>query len=70
MGEGENRKKGGIGRMEGKFNGNYLRLTGKPIGKRSLGRPRRRWEEYIRMNLKEMGISTRNCVGSARDKGC
>ena len=27
-------------------------LTGKPIGKISLGRPRRRWEDNIRMNLK------------------
>ena len=28
-------------------------LTGKPIGKRPLGRPRRRWEDNIRMNLEE-----------------
>ena len=27
-------------------------LTGKPIGKRPLGRPRRRWEDNIRMELK------------------
>ena len=26
-------------------------LAGKPTGKRSLGRPRRRWEDYIRMDL-------------------
>ena len=26
-------------------------LTGKPIGKRPLGRPRRRWEDNIRMDL-------------------
>jgi hypothetical protein len=31
-------------------------LTGKPTGKRPLGKPRRRWEENIRMNLKETGI--------------
>ena len=35
-------------------------LTGKPTGKRSLGRPRRRWEDNIRMVLKEIGINTRN----------
>ena len=35
-------------------------LTGKPIGKRPLGRPRRRWEDNIRMDLNEMGINTRN----------
>ena len=28
-------------------------LTGKPKGKRSLGRPRRRWENNIRLNLKK-----------------
>ena len=27
-------------------------LTGKPTGKRPLGRPRHRWEENIRMDLK------------------
>ena len=29
-------------------------LTGKPTGKRPLGRPRRRWEENIRMVLEEI----------------
>ena len=42
-------------------------LTGKPIGKRPLGRPRRRWEDNIRMDLKEIGINTRNWVDSAMD---
>ena len=37
-------------------------LTGKPTGKRPLGWPRRRWEESIRMDLKEIGINTRNLV--------
>ena len=31
-------------------------LTGKPTGKRSLGRPGHRWEDNIRMDLKEIGI--------------
>ena len=43
-------------------------LTGKPIGKRPLGRPRRRWEDNIRMNLEEMGISAGNWVDSAQDR--
>jgi hypothetical protein len=30
-------------------------LVGKPEGKRPLGRPRRRWEENIKMNLQEVG---------------
>jgi len=33
-------------------------LTGKPSGKRLLGRPRRRWEDNIGMDLKEIGMNT------------
>ena len=43
-------------------------LTGKPIGKRSLGMPRRRWEDNIRMNLKEIGINTKNLADLAHDR--
>ena len=43
-------------------------LKGKPTGKRPLGRPRRRWEDNIRMNLEEIGISTGNWVDSAQDR--
>ena len=32
-------------------------LAGKPTGKRPLGRPRRRWEDNIRMDLEEIGIN-------------
>ena len=35
-------------------------LTGKPRGKRPLGRPRRRWEDNIRMDLEEIGINAGN----------
>ena len=42
-------------------------LIGKPTGKRPLGRPRRRWEDNIRMDLKEIGIKTRNWDDSAQD---
>ena len=41
-------------------------LTGKPTGKRSLGRSRHRWEDNIRMDLKGIGINTRNWVDSAQ----
>jgi hypothetical protein len=37
-------------------------LVSKLTGKRPLGRPRRRWEDKIRMDLKEIGINTRNWV--------
>ena len=40
-------------------------LTGKPTGKRPLGRPRRRWEDNIRMDLEEIGINAGNLVDSA-----
>ena len=42
-------------------------LTGKPTGKRPLGRLRRRWEDNIRMEL-EIGINTGNWVNSAQDR--
>ena len=38
-------------------------LTGKPTGKRPLGRPRRRWEDNIRMDLEEIGINAYFCSG-------
>ena len=38
-------------------------LTGKP-----LGRPRRRWEDNIKMDLEEIGISAGNWVESAQDR--
>ena len=41
-------------------------ITGKPTGKRPLGRPSRGWENNIRMDLKEIGINTRNLVDSAQ----
>jgi hypothetical protein len=34
----------------------YIVLVGKPEGKRPLGRPRRRWEDGIRMDLREIGL--------------
>jgi hypothetical protein len=33
----------------------YKVMVGKPEGKRSLGRPRRRWEDVIRIDLREIG---------------
>ena len=43
-------------------------LTGKPTGKRPLGRPRRRWEDIIRMDLEAISINTGNWVDSAQDR--
>ena len=44
-------------------------LTGKPTGNRSLGRPRGRWEDNIKMDFTEIGINTRKWVDSALDVG-
>ena len=43
-------------------------LTGTPTGKKPLGRPMHRWEDSIRMDPKEIGISTRNWVDSGHDR--
>ena len=40
--------------------GAFKILTIIPAEKRPVGRPRRRWEENIRIHLKEIGINTRN----------
>jgi hypothetical protein len=44
---------GHVARMGAKKNG-YRILVGKPEGKRPLGRPRRRWVNNIKMDLREM----------------
>ena len=46
----------------------FKTLIGKPTGKRPLGRPRRRWENNIRIDLNEILINTRNWVVSAQDR--
>jgi hypothetical protein len=46
----------------------FKRLKDKPMGKRPLGIPRRRWEGNIRMYFKEMGINTRNWIDSAQSR--
>ena len=45
---------GDVARM-GEGRGAYRVLVGKPEGKRPLGRPRRRWEDNIKMNPQEVG---------------
>jgi hypothetical protein len=45
---------GNIARMRAKRN-SYGILVGKSEGKRPLGRPRRRWEDNIKMDLREIG---------------
>jgi hypothetical protein len=47
--------------------GVYRVLVGRPEGKRPLGRPRRRWEDNIKMDLREIGIDGVNWIRLAQD---
>jgi hypothetical protein len=49
--------------LMGEGRGVYRILVGKPEGKRQLGRPRRRWEENIKMDFQEVG-----CGGQGLDR--
>ena len=43
-------------------------LAGKPTGKRQLGRPRRRWEDNIRILFNEIALNSRNWHDSIQDR--
>jgi hypothetical protein len=58
---------GHVARM-GEERGAYRVLVGWPEGKRTLGRPRRRWEDNIKMNLRETGIDGANWIRLAQDR--
>jgi hypothetical protein len=57
---------GHVARME-EGRGVYRVWVGRPEGKRPLGRPRRRWEENIKMGLRETGIDGVNWIRLAQD---
>jgi hypothetical protein len=46
----------------------YRKLAGKPEGKRPLGRPRRRWVDDIKMDLREIGWGVMNRIDLAQDR--
>jgi hypothetical protein len=46
----------------------YRILIGRAEGKRPLGRPRRRWEDNIKMDLREIGIDGANWIRLAQDR--
>jgi hypothetical protein len=46
----------------------YKVLVGKPEGKRQLGRPRHRWEDGIRMDLREIGLGGVDWIRLAQDR--
>jgi hypothetical protein len=51
----EKNEMGGTCSAYGERTGVYRVLVGKPEGKRLLGRPRRTWEDNIKMDLQELG---------------
>jgi hypothetical protein len=53
----------------GEGRGMYRVLVGKPEGKRPLGRPRRRWEDNIRLDLQEVGCGSMDWIEMAQDRG-
>jgi hypothetical protein len=46
----------------------YKVLVGKPEGRRPLGRPRRRWEDGIRMDLREIGLGGMDWIRLSQDR--
>jgi hypothetical protein len=52
----------------GEERGVYRVLVGRPEGKTPLGRPRRRWEDKIKMDLGEIGIDGANWIQLAQDR--
>jgi len=58
---------GHVARM-GKGKGMYMILLGKPEVKRQLGRPRRRWDDNIKVDLQEVGCGGMDWIELAQDR--
>jgi hypothetical protein len=52
----------------GEMRGAYRALVGKPEGRRPLGRPRRRWEDNIKMDLREVGWGGLDWINVGQDR--
>jgi hypothetical protein len=61
-------KMGGACSADGKERCVYRVFVGKPEGKRPLGRPRRRWEDNIRMDLQKVGCGGMDWFELAQDR--
>jgi hypothetical protein len=48
--------------------GAYRVLVGKPEGRRPLGRPRHRWEDNIKMDLREVGWMGKDWINLSQDR--
>jgi hypothetical protein len=58
---------GHVARM-GETRNAYRMLVGKPEGKRTLGRPRRRWVDNIKMDLRDLGWDGMDWIDLAQDR--
>jgi hypothetical protein len=58
---------GHVARM-GEGRGVYRVLVGRLEGKRPLGKPRRRWEDNIKLDLRKIGIDGANWIQLAQDR--
>jgi hypothetical protein len=58
---------GHVARM-GEGRGVYRVFIWRPKGKRPLGSPRRRWEDNIKMDLREIGIDGANWIQLSQDR--
>jgi hypothetical protein len=58
---------GHVARM-GDLRGAYNILVGRPEGRRPLGRPRRRWEDNIKMDLREIWFGDMDWIYVAQDR--
>jgi hypothetical protein len=59
---------GGVCSTYGEGRGVCRVLVGKPEGKKPLGRPRRIWEDNVRMDLQEVGCGCEEWIGLAQDR--
>jgi len=59
---------GGAYSAYGGIRGVYRVLVGKPEGNRPLGRPRRRWEDNIKMDLQEVGCGCMDWIELAQGR--
>jgi hypothetical protein len=58
---------GGACSTDGESKGVYRVMVGKPVGMRPLGRPRRRWEDNIKMDLQKVGFRGMDWIDLAQD---
>jgi hypothetical protein len=55
--------------LTGEVRGAYNILVGRPEGRRPLGRPRRRWEDNIKIGLREIGFGNVDRIHWMQDSG-